>query len=751
MNYSRLIAAAFLVMCAHAAPVRSFDSVVKPFLRKQCEACHNPQLSSGGLNLTPFQSMPETEALRNRAVWEKVADKLITGQMPPPAAKRPAPSQVTAVVRWIEREYSRIDKAAGPNPGRVTARRLNRSEYVNTIRDLLGVTVHAAKDFPVDESGYGFDNIGDVLSVSPVLTEKYLKAAREVAKSAIVVPQERTPTTVERYTAERLQQVRKMSLVFEHRFPVDGEYTFRATFFQALRAQTKFHGSIRLDGKSVSETPLVFTYEMDRAFEAHNLAVPAGLHKIEAEIRMEPDYKGSMPYVDAVDIRGPVKQNAPTLSGSHKKIMICGHAFGGHDAACARRILTPLVRRAYRRPVTSADVEKVTNFTTLAAQQGESFEHGLRLAIEAMLVSPHFLFHIERDQPGAAPSHRITQHELASRLSYFLWSSMPDETLTKLADAAQLRSPGVLAAQVRRLLADPKSRAFVENFGGQWLQLRNLETARPDPARFPAFDERLRAAMRTETELFLETLVREDRSVLDLLDGRFTFLNGRLAKHYGITGVTGAAFQRVPLDGVQRSGVLTHASVMTVSSYPTRTSPVVRGKWVLENLLNAPPPPPPDNVPPLDENAVGSTGTMRQQLDRHRSNALCASCHTRMDPLGFGLENYDAIGQWRTMDGSFPVDTSGVGPNGKPFSSPAELKRILRSDSATFVRALTEKLMTYGLGRGIERFDRPQVNAIVTQAAPGGYRFSSLILGIVNSMPFQMRKAEHSSVVQVRR
>jgi hypothetical protein len=367
----------------------------------------------------------------------------------------------------------------------------------------------------------------------------------------------------------------------------------------------------------------------------------------------------------------------------------------------------------------------------------------MRVALEAILMSPNFLFRVERDPAGPSdPAHRVTDLELASRLSYFLWSSMPDDELLNVAEKGRLHTPGVLSAEVRRMLADPKAHALVENFGGEWLQIRNLDVLKPDPVKFPEYDAQLRDDMRTETEMFFQAIVQEDRSVLDFIDGNFTFLNERLARHYGMAGITGNNFRRVELDGTQRGGVLTQASVLTVSSYPTRTSPVIRGKWLLDNILNTPPPPPPPDVPALDEKATGTTMSMRQQLEKHRANAVCAGCHARMDPLGFGLENYDAIGRWRTTDGKFPIDASGVLPNGKSFTGAAELKAILKADSETFVRALSEKMLTYALGRGLESYDRPAVEKIVKDVENNGFRFSQLIRSTVDSVPFQMRRGE---------
>jgi hypothetical protein len=448
--------------------------------------------------------------------------------------------------------------------------------------------------------------------------------------------------------------------------------------------------------------------------------------------------------VDHFEIIGPYDPHARPLTESHQRIFLCGHAPGQHGPECARRIVAALARRAYRRPVGDAEVEKLARFVNLAQQNGDSFEQGVRIALEAILVSPHFLFRIENDPDpnGAAAAHRIDDYELAARLSYFLWSSMPDEELFRLAGERKLHRPEALRAQVHRMLLDKRSVALVDNFAGQWLELRNLDSVKPDPDRFPNFDEELRKAMREETRLFFEAVIHEDRSILDFIDGKYTFLNERLAKHYGIPGVVGPEFRRVALTGDERSGVLTQASVLTVSSYPTRTSPVLRGKWILENILNDPPPPPPPGVANLKEEAIGTTMSLRQQLEQHRANPACAACHTRMDPLGFGLENYDAVGQWRTQDGKFAIDAAGTLPGGRSFHGPGELKGILRADRDAFARCLTEKLLTYALGRGLERYDRPAVNLIEQRLAASDYRFSRLVLEIVESLPFGMRHGE---------
>jgi hypothetical protein len=445
-------------------------------------------------------------------------------------------------------------------------------------------------------------------------------------------------------------------------------------------------------------------------------------------------------HVDYFEIRGPFDEDKSPPPASHAKVFVCTTK----DDACAHQIVGNLARRAYRRPVTDAEVDKITGFIKLAQEHGDTFDQGVRVALEAILVSPDFLFRIEHDRAPDDPNeqHRIGDYELASRLSYFLWSSLPDDELFAAAQKGTLHQPEVLNAEVARMLHDPKSVALVDNFAGQWLQLRNLDSIKPDPDKFPEFDAELRASMKQETRLFFKNLMAEDRSVLDLLNAKYSFLNERLAKFYGIDGVTGSEFRKVDLTGTPRGGVLTQASVLTVSSYPNRTSVVIRGKWVLENLLNAPPPPPPPDVPSLDEKGLGVTVSLRQQMEIHRANPVCASCHTKMDPLGFGLENFNAIGKYRTSDGKFPIDSSGTTPDGRTFNSAVELENLIAAQPRDFAECVTEKMLTYALGRGLETYDKPAVHQIVNGLAATDYRFSKLIEAIVNSLPFQKRRGE---------
>jgi hypothetical protein len=732
---------------AFGAPADTFESAVKPFLKTNCVLCHAGEHPAGGLDLTRFLILDASAALASRDQWELVSEKLTSGEMPPAAMPRPPAEGIAAVHAWVESEYARLDRTVKPSPGRVTARRLNRYEYNQTILDLLGVDYHPADDFPPDDSGYGFDSIGDVLTVSPALMEKYLKAAQTIADTVTRVAQPKVKPTVDRYLAERIGQYPSLRAEFTHQFAADGEYHIRTTWYQKMPNGMSLEGKFYLDGKPVADVKVVCSEDMDRAVMAQ-FPVSFGPHRVTAELKvLDAKYNKALPYIEYTEIQGPAVQRSLGLSDAHRRLFTCGPepgsklAPGFNQATCARQILTPLVQRAWRRPVTKQELASLLQLAAGAEKRGESFERGIGVALQAVLVSPYFLYRIEMDRVQAG-TYRLNQYELATRLAYFLWSSMPDDELRTLADRGQLQGPAVMRAQIKRMLADPKSSRLVEAFGGQWLETRNLDdTAKPDAKKFPEYTEELRDAMKTETRMFLQAIADENRSVLDLLDARFSYLNERLARFYGIPGVTGEQFRRVELDGVQRGGILTQASVLTVSSYPTRTSPVIRGKYILDNILGAPPPPPPPNVPLLNEASLGTSVTVRQQLEMHRSNALCASCHSKMDPLGFGLENYDALGRWRTLDGKLPIDATGVLPNGKTFSTPADLKEILKSQPDVFVRCLVQKLLIFALGRGLESYDRPAVQDIARNVAAGGYRFSTLMEEIVNSAPFQMRTA----------
>jgi hypothetical protein len=742
----RLIFFCFIsALCMPAATQSDaeYEKTVQPFLAERCSLCHNAKLKTAGLNI----EQPADGA------WERILEKLRTGQMPPKGLPRPPAADVKQVTAWIEARLAAADRNRKPDPGRVTARRLNRFEYNSTIHDLLAVDFRPADNFPADDSGYGFDNIGDVLSLSPVLMEKYLAAAESIARLAIPTGPAPHPTLEK--LKPRPGEDGGRELRVSKRFPADADYEFRVSITgrRPPKAPQMVKVALSIDGELLRIFEREVDREQPRMFEAR-IPVKAGDRTIKAVLlSAEPDEEDPKlphdrkPFVEWIEVRGPFQAGA-TLPDSYRRIFVCGHPPGAHRLECAREIVSTLARRAWRRPVSDLEVRNLLRFVQMSEKDGGSFEQGIQLALEAVLVSPHFLFRIEHDSDPDNPAavHRVSDFELASRLSYFLWSSMPDDELFHSAEDGSLRNPDVLAAQVRRMMRDPKSRRLVENFAGQWLELRNLDSARPDPDKFPEFDDELRDDMRRETSLFFQYVMREDRSILDFIGGPYTFLNDRLARFYGIRGVDGSQFRRVALNGAERSGVLTQASVLTVSSYSNRTSPVLRGKWLLENILGAPPPPPPPDAGMLDEDQVNIHGTVREQFEAHRSKPACFSCHSRMDPLGFGLENYDAVGHWRTHEGKFPVDASGTLPDGRSFNGSRELKAILMTDRDEFARCLTEKMLTYALGRGLEPYDRPAVAEICRRLSDSDYRFSSLVLGIVNSLPFQMRRGEAAPV-----
>ena len=621
------------------------------------------------------------------------------------------------------------------DPGRVTARRLNRSEYNYCLRDLLSVQFQPADDFPQDDSGYGFDNIGDVLSLSPVLMEHYMNAAEKAARLALFGPRSRPATMLARYRAPARPQPlettplmsadetglsRPTAMHVRHRFPLEAEYGFVTTVGGGNQApREELHLGLWVDGVQSATLDGETGKRLDLRAK-----VAAGEHTISLSY-VKPTKAGR---INQIEIDGPF--NVATAPASPALRVAPGEE---------RAMLASLLHRAFRRAVTKAEVDKYAALVPLAQAKGGSFEEGLALAIQAILVSPNFLFRIEG---GPRKAHALSPVELASRLSFFLWSSIPDDELLRTAENGSLRKPAVLEAQVRRMLKDEKSARLAENFADQWLEIRRLESVKPDAAKFPEFDDYLRFSMRRESELFFMAVMQDDRSILDFIDAKYSYLNGRLAVFYGIDGVAGPEFRKVDLSGQPRGGVLTQAGVLTVSSYANRTSPVLRGKWIMENLLNTPPPPPPPDVPNLDEAAVGKDRSMRQQMEAHRTNPMCAACHTMMDPLGFGLENFNAVGQWRDKDGAFPIDASGTLPGGRTFDGPVALEAILRQKPDAFARCLTEKLMTYALGRGLTETDRPAVQQIVARAAAGAYKFSTLVLEIVNSPEFQMRGAE---------
>ena len=751
---ARPICAFFILSVVSASAQETFQSAILPVLEDSCIACHNSDSAGGGLNVERYSS--EASIVAAREQWEHILQKIRTGEMPPRGIPRPSAESIDTFMAFVEGVFEKADANVKPDPGRVTAKRLNRVEYSNTIRDLLGVTFRAEKDFPSDDSGHGFDNIGDVLTISPVLMEKYIDAAERIASSAIGAnPLPEKPVEAEYHLKHKTARRLDVGVIeAQHRVEWDGEYIIRIGL-PGERAKDSppvelalFMDGVKLHSQMAETKPSGLVYFDPYSIEEMRLALPAGDHAFRIAF-LNDDFPQTLSEKDVYDREKNKFIESITFEGPYpteyepehrKRILFCDPASGD---ACVEQILTKLARRAYRRPVTKEDVAPLLGFAKMAQQQGETAKQGVQLALQAMLVSPHFLFRIEHDPDPTDPEqvHRISDIELASRLSYFLWSSIPDEELLALAEQDKLHEPGTLHAQVDRMLADGRSSALAENFAGQWLETRNLDHVNPDPDLFKTWGPELKEAMRTETRLFFESLLKENRPLSEFLTAKYTFLNGRLAKHYGIEGVAGPDFRRVELDTPQRTGILGHASVLTVSSYPTRTSPVIRGKYVLENVLGTPPPPPPADVPSLDEGPQ-ATGSLRERLEQHRANPVCASCHDRMDAIGFGLENYDAIGRWRTEDGGHPIDSSGTLPSGETFAGPEALTGVLETQMTDFARCLTEKMLTYSLGRGLERFERRTVDSIVKKVAADGNHFQTLVHQIVDSLPFTMRRGE---------
>jgi Protein of unknown function (DUF1592)/Protein of unknown function (DUF1588)/Protein of unknown function (DUF1587)/Protein of unknown function (DUF1585)/Protein of unknown function (DUF1595)/Planctomycete cytochrome C len=735
-------------------------------LDKYCVTCHNEKLHTAGLSL---EQVNVDRPADNAAIWEKVLHKLRTREMPPPKIPRPDEATYNSLTNYLE---TTLDQAAEakPNPGRPAVYRLNRFQYANAIRDLIDLEVDSASLLPADDAGYGFDNIGDVLTVSPTLLEKYLSAAAKISRLAIGDPSI-SLTSTEYAVPPATVQIEREShdlpigsrggLAVRHHFPLDAEYVIKVRLQTAkdaatiLGAEREHRLDIRLDGTRLKLFTIpalgrgafgVPQAAVDNDLEVR-IPVTAGPHLVAATflkdtvktedvlgigIKQDAFFDG----VGVLSIAGPYVAKGPGDTPSRRKIFVCRPAGQQDEEACATKIITTLARRAYRRHINKDEVpELLTPYKT--ARNDGGFELGVRMALQRILVSPNFLFRVEVEPPRVASgsAYRISDLELASRLSFFLWSSIPDEELLSAAERGKLKDPAALAQQVKRMLADPRANTLISNFVSQWLYLRNIETVLPDPAAFPDFDENLRVALAKETELFFQSMLHEDRSILDLLRADYTFLNERLARHYGIPGVTGSEFRRVTITNEDRKGLLGQGSVLTVTSYPNRTSPTLRGKWLLENLLGSPPPPPPPNVPSLKEDQDVSKLTMRQRMQLHQSNAVCASCHSRMDPLGFALENFDGLGRWR------PADSSGLLPDGTNVNGPVGLRKVLLSKSDQFVATATERLLTYGLGRGVEPFDMPAVRKIVRDSAAGDYRWSQLIMGVINSTPFQMRRA----------
>ena len=795
-----VVAVAFCVQARGAAAQVAVGAVTaaaagerapRDVLQQYCFSCHNERREVGGLAL---DALDMAHVAERADVWEQVVRKLRTGAMPPAGRPQPGKTVSNEVATWLEAE---LDRAARehPDPGRPTLHRLNRSEYRNAVRDLLAVDIDASL-LPADNAAYGFDNNADALTLSSALMARYLGAAAKISQMALArargIPAPETffvPTDRDQGTriSDDLPFGSRGGTAFRYHFPTDGEYLFEmrpkesgvAGGFVGVTDEPH-QLDVSLDGVRVwtgtvqrpEAEELRADERNERILESMRFRAPvkAGSHLVQVYfaaktsayvedlfdpyLRRTP-YKAANgePVVSTVTITGPqpdtgVATDGSSDSPSRRRLLVCTPATDAVEAAaiCAKTILSTLARRAYRRPVTDADLEVPLALYREGASTG-GFESGIELAVRGILVSPNFLFRFEDQPSSVAPNtpYRISALELASRLSFFLWSSIPDDELVDVAVQGTLHDPEVMRAQVRRMLADPHSQALVDNFAGQWLHIRNVEGFRPSPELLFHFDDNLRMAFERETKMLFESIIRENRSVLDLLDADYTFLNERLAKHYGIAGVYGERFRRVvlPANSVRR-GLLGQGSILTGTSRPNRTSPVIRGKWILENLLGAPPPPPPPNVPDLEEERdPRRVLPIRERMAEHRANPVCASCHAQMDQLGFALENFDAIGEWREIYASgLPIDASAEFPDGTTFDGPAELRQLLLGQSESFLTTVTDRLLTYALGRGLEATDAPAVRQIKREAASENYSFASLIQGIVTSTPFQMRMAQ---------
>lgn len=727
-----------------------------PHITKFCLPCHQSEAAPGGIRFDQIKT--EAQAIAARATFERAAERIKAKEMPPPGSPQPTDASRKATLTAIQRIFAKAPPLP-PDPGRVTMRRLNRAEYDNTIRDLLFIDFKPSADFPNDDVGYGFDNIGDVLTLSPLLFEKYLNAAERAAAQAIELPRSRTL----RFDAGRLDTDRgtlgrgsALALnsvgyaAFDFRAPEAGLYRVKIEAFAQNAGPEPAKMSVRLGAKELQLFEVEAGENRPAAYE-FSIDLATGSHRISAHFTndyyqpnaTDPKMRGDRNlYIVAFEFSGPLGVERP-YSESHRRLI--GATPEGKDfLPAAKENLAQFLRRAFRRPVEPEEVERYARLVAHAQREGETFEEGMRLAVAAALVSPHFLFRVELDQPqGGTKTTVLNDHQLASRLSYFLWSSMPDDELMKDADQGRLRLPANLKAQALRMLKDPRAIALTQNFANQWLTLRKLDELSPDPELFPTYTEQLREDMKSETERFFAGVVREDRSILEFLDSNYTYLNGRLARHYGVPNVSGEGFRKVTLPNARRGGLMTMASVLTVTSNPNRTSPVKRGKWVLENILGSPPPPPPPGLDSLEGDRDKTPAkTIRERMERHRSDPTCSVCHAKMDPLGLAFENYDAVGRWRTRDGRFPVDASGITAAGEKFKNAIDLKRLLAKRKSAFAETLSEKLMTYGLGRGLELTDRRAVQAIAAQSAKESYRFSSVVTGIVASEAFRKKRGE---------
>ncbi len=735
-----------------------------PFLKQYCFDCHGDEKQKADVD---FQNLPSnTEIYKDRDLWELTRDMMLEDEMPPSKSEQPSMEDRQRIIDLIDQELDRFDCDAISNPGRVTIRRLNRAEYDNTIRDLMGVDFHPSDDFPLDEVGYGFDNIGDVLSLSPILMEKYLNAAESVVTNALLAELPSWPPSsrhqAEKFSTDQDDIIRAEGPVMgfyregtAHKkihIEQSGDYkiSIRSYGQQAGPDHAKLEVNLGGDEKHILEVdafadrPRVYVINTTLSSGTLDLKL-SYLNNYNVQDHPVAELNGDRNlFVDYVNIEGPTNIERPSLPITHTRI-IPRQPEPGKEIAYAREILNPFVKRAYRRPATVDELDRLTGLVKYALDQKATFEESIQVAIQAVLTSPHFLFRWELDPASkeGEGTRSLNDYELASRLSYFLWSSMPDDELLNLADEGRLRDSDVLKYQVERMLQDPKSDALVTNFAGQWLQFRSLGTVTPDPTKYPSFTPELRDAMRKESELFFAEIMRTNRDLTDFLDADFTYLNETLANHYGIENVEGDAFQRVSLDAnSRRGGVLTQGSVLTLTSNPTRTSPVLRGKWILEQILGTPPPPPPPDAPMLEESQEAAlSGSLRERMEQHRLKPDCATCHEKMDPIGFAFENFNAVGEWRDLDAGFPIDPAGKLPDGTQFEGAKDLIAELKTRD-TFVHSIIEKMLTFALGRGLEYYDQCTTEAIFAEVTENHLKFQALVKAVVLSKPFQLRNLE---------
>jgi mono/diheme cytochrome c family protein len=765
---------------AAATPVAGGPSTYQPVVEKYCVTCHNDRLKTGGLSL---QGHDLSAVVQDAELWEKVVRKLSNGQMPPLGAPK---LDAATTGQFVTALTTTLDRAAArhPNPGHPMIHRLNRSEYANAVRDLLRLNIDVTGLLPADELSSGFDNIADALGVSPLLIERYLTAADRVAATAVGDPEivAGSDTFVPRGDTQQLDHIEGLplgtrgGLLIKQTFPLDATYVISAKLYQTNNGFTRGLAAphdleFSVDGERVFLNTVggpedfanlmanpAYAEAVDKRLTAR-VPIKAGAHVVGVTFVRKTGalnvsvYKplqapvdtvdsDGAPKLDSVTIRGPFDVTGPGDTASRRQIFSCRPSTQNDERACASTIATTLSRRAFRRPVSTEDVARLMKYYDLGRVKAGGFESGVQMVVRRILSDPEFLFRVERDPvnvPVGTP-YKVGDLELASRLSFFLWSSIPDDTLLQLATQKQLHDPTVFAAQVKRMLADPKADALVSNFAGQWLQLRNLQRSSPDLMEFPDFDDGLRQGFRQETEMFFASLLRGNRSVLELLTADYTFVNERLARHYGIPGVAGSAFRRVTVTDESRRGLLGQGSMLLVTSHPNRTSPVKRGKWILENLLGAPPPPPPPNVPPLVETKdADHPMTMKERMEEHRRNPVCANCHRLMDPIGLALENYDGIGAARVRDHGVKIDASTQLADGTSVDGVNQLRQAILKRSDIFVRTFTENLLTYAVGRGLGGEDMPAVRTILRNTAPQHYRMEDIVQAIVTSTPFQMR------------